>query len=178
MTSPAGRPLHRDAWPVAVLLVALSWPLLTGATFRARVTGITDGDTVTMLREDAATRGRLRVRLEGIDAPERRQAFGRRARQALSTLIHGHVVEVDSVTTDSYGRMVARIHDDGHDVCLRMVRDGWAWHFRRYSDDPALARAEVEARSARRGLWQDPDPIAPWEFRRRQASRNSAPAAR
>jgi endonuclease YncB( thermonuclease family) len=103
--------------------------------------------------------------LEGIDCPEQGQDFGTRAKQFTSALVFGKDVEVKEYYPDRYGRMVARILVGGQDVSLELVKAGLAWHFKRYSSDPVLAEAEVEARRARVGLWSMPGAVPPWEWR-------------
>jgi endonuclease YncB( thermonuclease family) len=92
----------------------------------------------------------VKVRLHGIDCPEGHQDFGRRAKQFTSGLVFGKTLRVDVRDTDRYGRLVGRVFVGGTDVNLEIVRAGFAWDYKRYSDDPALARAEREARAARR----------------------------
>lgn len=143
-------------------LIVLPWPAL--ADFTGRVVGITDGDTLTVL--DDAHR-QHRVRLAAIDTPEARQPYGDRARQALSNLAFGRTVRVVEVDTDRFGRTVGRVYTGRTEVSAEMVRQGAAWVFRRFSDDPALLRLEAEAQRAHRGLWALPEAerMPPWEWR-------------
>ena len=143
-------------------LIAAAAP---GAEIVGRVVGVSDGDTVTVL--DALDNGRFRVRLAGIDAPEKRQPFGQKAKQHLSGLIYGKTVSIRFTEIDRYGRIVGRIHLDGSDVCLAMIAAGFAWHYVQYDATPAYAAAEAQARAARIGLWADPaPPVPPGEYRR------------
>lgn len=128
----------------------------------ARVVAVIDGDTLTVL--DAANT-QHRIRLAGIDAPERGQPFGTKARERLAALTMGKTVAVHSQGQDRYSRTLAGIEVDGRDVGRQLVADGLAWHYTRYSDDAGLAAAEREARAARRGLWGDREPVPPWEWR-------------
>src|SRR5207237_8701394 len=113
-----------------------------------------------------------RIRLSGIDAPELHQAFGSSSKQSLSDWVFGKDVTVEYYKTDQYGRLVGKIIINGQDINLEQVKAGMAWHYKEYereqsSEDRDLyARAEEEARSARRGLWIDANPIEPGEFRR------------
>jgi micrococcal nuclease len=141
----------------------------------ARVVAVIDGDTLTVL--DAANR-QQRVRLAGIDAPERGQPFGTKARERLASLTMGKPVAVHSQGQDKYGRMIASIEAGGQDVGQQLVAAGLAWHYTRYSDDAGLAAAEREARAARRGLWGDREPVPPWEWRASEQGRRSQPAGR
>lgn len=132
-----------------------------GETFTGKVVAIHDGDTISVLRG----RETLRLRLEGIDCPELRQSFGRRARQLTSELAFGRDAVVTTLYRDGFGRPVARVRVGGEDLSLALVRAGLAWHFTRFSHDRTLAAAEREARAARRGLWAEPDPTPPWRWR-------------
>jgi endonuclease YncB( thermonuclease family) len=106
--------------------------------------------------------------LEGIDCPEKRggQPYCDKAKQALSQLIFGKEVLVKSISTDRYGRTLGRVFVDGVDVNRELVARGLAWHYVKYSDDETLADAERAARQQRHGLWADPEPIPPWDWRR------------
>jgi endonuclease YncB( thermonuclease family) len=139
-----------------------------------RVVSVHDGDTLRAIDEGKVEQ---RIRLAGIDAPERGQPFGNVARERLAALTMGKAVAVDVEDVDRYGRTVARLEADGLDVCRQMVADGLAWHFTRYSDDQRLAAAEREARAERRGLWRDPAPVPPWEWRASEAERKKAKQA-
>ena len=144
------------------LLLALSPP---AAPVTARVVGIVDGDTITVLIE----RTQVRIRLNGIDCPEKGQPFGRAATELTSSLAFGKTVQVISHGPDRYGRTVADIIlPGGKSLNQELVRAGLAWWFRRYAPrDKTLARLEEEARDARRGLWRDEDPIPPWLWRKK-----------
>lgn len=134
-------------------------------SFRARVVAVHDGDTVTVLRG----REQVRVRLWGIDAPERGQPFSNRASRELADMVFRRTVTVVVMDTDTYGRTVARLYVANLDVNREMVRRGMAWwytYFARGARD--LAVAEAEARAAGRGLWVDKNPVAPWDYRRRR----------
>ncbi len=107
-----------------------------------RVVSVQDGDTLRAIDEGKVEQ---RIRLAGIDAPERGQPFGNVARERLAELTMGKAVAVDVEDRDRYGRTVARLEADGFDACRQMMADGWAWHFPRYSDDERLSAAEREA---------------------------------
>ena len=123
-----------------------------------------DGDSIDVRRGDTT----LRIRLHGIDAPEKTQPYSNVARRRTEELAGGRVVRVDVEDRDRYDRIVARVFVDGEDLSLVLVREGLAWHYRHYSSDPRLAYYELGARQKRLGLWQDPDPEPPWTFRKRQ----------
>jgi len=165
MTRIAGRAIrHLSAtWRrycvVAVAALAACAPTPPGTVVR-----IHDGDTVSVRREHDT----VRVRLACIDAPERGQPFGNRAKKELQALVLNRPVRLDVVDHDRYGRIVARLFAGTTDINLAMVKRGMAWHYRHHcADDLELAAAEVFAREHRHGLWQDRDPIPPWEWRRR-----------
>jgi micrococcal nuclease len=134
--------------------------------FQGRVVGITDGDTISVINAGRAEKIRLYC-------PERRQAFGTRARQFTSSLAFGKEVSVRVRDKDRYGRTVADvILPDGKNLNHALVKAGYAWWFRKYAPhDRELDRLERKAREARRGLWSDPHAIPPWEFRREQSIR-------
>jgi len=138
-------------------------------TFSGRVVSIEDGDTIILL--DDANRS-YKIRLQGIDAPEGKQAFGDRSRQNLADEVFGKQVNVEWEKRDQYGRVVGKVLLDGRDVCLDQIRTGLAWHYKYYQNEQSAedrkmyADAEEEARTARRGLWVDTDPTPPWDFRR------------
>lgn len=133
----------------------------------ARVVGISDGDTYEALLPDKTT---IKIRMEGIDAPEKGMPFYRVAKDYLSQLCFGRNVEIKKISTDRYGRTIARTYLPGHpkELGLMIIEAGYAWHFKKYSSDPVLARAEIEARKSKRGLWADPHPVAPWDYRKQK----------
>jgi endonuclease YncB( thermonuclease family) len=153
--------LCRALLAILLLAAAPAW----AETLTGRVVAIADGDTVTLLTAD---RRQVKIRLHGIDTPERRQPWGNRARQALSDLAFQRTVRVEVQDVDRYGRTVGRIYAGSVDVNAEMVRRGLAWVYARYNRDPALPVLEAEARAARRGLWDDPQPVAPWNWRRQR----------
>jgi endonuclease YncB( thermonuclease family) len=132
--------------------------------YPARVVGITDGDTITVLTAD---RKQAKIRLHGIDAPESGQDFGSRAKQAASELAFGKAVTIQSKDTDRYSRTVAEvILPDGRSLNHEMVKQGMAWWFRHYAPkDRELERLEREARRGKLGLWSQPGAVPPWEWR-------------
>lgn len=138
------------------------------AELNGKVVSVSDGDTVSVLDGEKQVH---RVRLAGIDAPERRQAFGARARQGLSSLVFGKSVAVIWKKKDRYGRLVGVVMSNDEDVNLRMLSMGLAWHYKAYeAEQPPAERlqyseVEEQARSARIGLWSDSRAIPPWEFR-------------
>ena len=133
--------------------------------WQGKVVSVADGDTVTVLRG----KERIRIRLDGVDTPEKRQAYGQKAKKFTLAMVAGKEVRVVPATIDRYGRTVARVHLG--DKCLNkeLVRAGLAWWYRKYSPkDKELAGLEAAARKAEKGLWSDPKPTAPWDWRRQQ----------
>ncbi len=157
----------RRSQPIATLSLFFSFALLTSQTlaadFTGRVVGVADGDTITVLHSGKP----VRIRLNGIDSPEKRQAFGKRAKQFTSRLTYGKAVTVKDFGEDRYGRTIADvILPDGRVLNRELVKAGFAWWYRRYApDDETLAQLEQEARGAQRGLWADPHAVPPWEWR-------------
>lgn len=132
---------------------------------------MTDGDTVRVLTPEKTE---VRVRFDGIDAPESKQAFGNQAKKRLSDLVFGKTVTVKVNDVDRYGRSVGELTVGGASVNERMVRDGYAWWYRQYAKtNKTLERFEKEARNAKRGLWGDKKPQAPWEWRKDQRTKRS-----
>lgn len=155
------------------LLLCLCLAVLpaTAEQLQGRVVGVADGDTLTLL--DAA-RVQHKVRLAGIDAPEKGQAFGQRAKESLAELVAGQTVTVETHKQDRYGRAVGKVLLDDRDVNLEQIERGLAWFYRQYQseltpdDRERYAAAEVQAREQRLGLWlwQDKAPMPPWEWRK------------
>lgn len=131
--------------------------------FEGRVVGVVDGDTIDV-RVGRETR---RVRLHGIDTPERGQPWYGKAKSALSRRVFGKDVRVNDVDTDRHGRTVGEVYADNVCVGCELVREGHAWVFRKYTDDPVLYQLEAEARAGRRGIWSLPEAqrMPPWEWR-------------
>lgn len=127
-----------------------------------RVEAVNDGDTVTCLD----TKGRrVRIRMQNIDAPELDQPGGGAARAALVAKLSGGRVRVEGDARDQHGRLLGTLLIDDRDVNREMVADGWAWAFTGFVDDEELIAAESAARRARRGLWADPRPLPPSQWR-------------
>ena len=133
-----------------------------------QVVKVTDGDTVHVLDR---FRERHKIRLGGIDAPEKDQAFGRRSTQNLARYIEGKSVSVEYSKRDQYDRIIGKLLLDGRDINLLQVKEGFAWHYKRYQNEQSdldrvlYSSAETEARGKKIGLWSVPA-IPPWEYRR------------
>ena len=146
----------------ALCLLALAMIVDSSGAFQGKVVGVLDGDTIEVMQGGGA----VRVRLVGIDCPEKKQAFGRRAKQFTSRMAFGKEVRIMEMGKDRYGRILGEvILPDGKSLNQELVREGYAWWYWRYSDDEALKRLQAEARAEKRGLWSDPKVIPPWIFR-------------
>jgi micrococcal nuclease len=134
----------------------------SSAQMTGTVVGVHDGDTVTVLVD----RHQVKCRLANIDAPELRQPFGYRSKQALSDLVYRQVVHIEDEGGDRYGRRICLIRTDRGEANREMVREGMAWTYQHYNHDPQLPGEEIQARTEHRGLWADANPEAPWEWRK------------
>ncbi len=158
---------------VLVLLLGAAWlpAAAKAAALKGQVVAISDGDTITVLDAD---RRQHRIRLAGIDAPEKGQPFGWRSRQSLAGMVFGKAVIVQWEKRDQYDRVLGRIKVEATqmDVNLEQIKSGMAWHYRHYAKDQpdaertAYAQAEQQARKQNVGLWADKNPVPPWEWRR------------
>ena len=146
---------------LAVCAFALAAAVQAGE-LRGRVVGVIDGDTMDVLD---ARRQQYRIRLAEIDAPEKGQPFGQQSKQSLSDLCFGRDAVIEGKSRDRYGRVIGRVSCAGIDASAAQVRHGMAWVFDRYVTDRTLYAIQEEARAARRGLWSDPAPVPPWEYR-------------
>lgn len=152
---------------LALLALALLARWQTDESLHGQATRIVDGDTFVL---DTGSQA-LKIRLSEIDTPERNQPYGLQAKNALSTLIDGKAVQVREAGRDKYRRTLGRVFVEGRDVNAALVEQGAAWVYRQYSHDQRLLRLEEQARTARRGLWGLPDPIAPWDWRKSRKSK-------
>lgn len=160
---------RRHLVPAFVLSIAVT--AAHADTLTGRVIGITDGDTLTVLDSRFSQR---KVRLSGIDAPEKSQPFGNVSRQHLALLTFGRHVTVVATKRDRYKRTVGKVLVGEVDANLAQIEAGLAWHYRDYARDQqpadrrAYAEAEDAARANRTGLWRDARPVAPWDYRRKR----------
>jgi endonuclease YncB( thermonuclease family) len=160
---------------IALKIILAICLLLTGmhgaiaASLTGRVVGVSDGDTITVLD---AEKVQHKVRLMGVDSPEKAQPFGQKAKQHLSDLVFDRSVTVEWQKQDRYQRIVGKVMVNGQDVNLDQVRQGLAWHYKQFEreqdplDRAAYAQAEILARQGNRGLWSDSAPIPPWDWRK------------
>lgn len=155
---------------LAALLFVCALPI-----YAHQVISIADGDTLTLL----VKREPLKIRLADIDAPEKKQPYGQRSKESLSSLCWGKDATYQTQTVDRYGRTVARVTCGGIDVNRAQVARGMAWTYDKYNTDSSLPSAQAAARSGRKGLWADSVPMPPWEFRHpvKQTGLQRTPAA-
>jgi endonuclease YncB( thermonuclease family) len=156
-----------------LLLLALVYlcPVVEGQRISGRVVKVSDGDTFTLLDENNS---QIRVRLYGIDCPEKGQDFGERARLKTAEYIAGKTVSVDVIDTDRYGRKVGIVHVGGSALNEILVTNGLAWNYEAYNKLylERYRNIERQARAARIGLWSQSNPVAPWEYRRGSSSKS------
>jgi endonuclease YncB( thermonuclease family) len=145
------------------LLFLLATFIAQATALHGKVVHIADGDTLTILTE---SKEQVKIRLAGIDTPEKAQPFGNKAKQALAALTFQQQALVEVETKDRYGRTVGKVIVNGTDVNAELVRQGMAWVYRKYTNDHKLYALEVEAKQAKRGLWATDKPIEPWLWRK------------
>jgi endonuclease YncB( thermonuclease family) len=154
---------------ILVLFLFLS-NFANAKTIEGLVVGVADGDTITILDQQKNT---YKIRLQGIDAPEKNQAFGEKSKQSLHNLVHSKQVSIEYDKEDKYGRIVGKVTVDDVDVCLQQLVLGMAWHYKKYqneqsvSDRALYSDTELKSKSLKLGLWSDDTPMPPWEFRKK-----------
>lgn len=149
-----------------ILLGLLASTATHSKEFYAPVVAVLDGDTVLIKR----TKGIAKVRLAGIDAPEKAQPFGETSKRSLANLVAGKQIKIVSVAVDQYGRIVGKINVDDLDVNAEQIRLGMAWEYSRFHNNAALLALQEEAKSVPRGLWAMSQPTPPWEWRKAHPS--------
>lgn len=136
---------------------------------QGKVIRVLDGDTIevkTLPAKIVVYEVPIRVRLINIDAPEKKQAFGRWSTNQLKALLAGQSVTVSYTQTDRYGRIIGRVFTtNGTDASRFMVQSGAAWVYEHYNTDKSLPALQREAQEQKRGLWADPNPVPPWKWR-------------
>lgn len=151
--------------PLVLLLIASPLRAADPATITGKAVSTADGDTLTVLD---SSKIQYNVRLHGIDAPEKAQAFGTKTKEALASLVFQKDVTVTVVDKDRYGRFVGKVRQGDTDVNMALVREGLCWRYTTYDKKGEYTAAQNEAKAARRGLWAAPELTPPWEFRRRK----------
>lgn len=156
-------PLRHCLWLLTVVSCAPA-PSASQSALSGKVVSIADGDTITIL---TASKKQVKVRFWGIDAPERKQAYGTKARQFTSDLVLGKTVEIEKKDTDQYGRTVGVVFAKGRNVNLAILEAGMGWWYKQYAKKATeFENAERKARGKRMGLWGDKNPTAPWDYRK------------
>ena len=147
--------------PLLALIILSSY--LFSLELIGKVVKVSDGDTVTILTSDKTQH---KIRLNDIDAPEKKQAFGNKSKDNLAKYIAGKTVTVEYQKKDKYKRVLGTIYYNNTDINLQQVKDGYAWVYKKYSNNQNYYKAEKLARDKRVGLWIDKNPLEPWEFRK------------
>jgi endonuclease YncB( thermonuclease family) len=155
---------------ILLIFVLFLSNIVNAKTIEGLVVGVADGDTITVLDQQKNT---YKIRLQGIDAPEKKQAFGEKSKQSLHDLVHGKQVRIEYDKEDKYGRIVGKITLDDLDICLQQLVLGMAWHYKKYQNEQSVADrvvyndAELKSKSLKLGLWANETPMPPWEFRKK-----------
>lgn len=147
---------------ISVILIHTSFHVKAQKILVGKVVGITDGDTFKMLVDDSVE---YKIRLHGIDCPEKAQAFSQVAKKALSDMIFGQEIKVEYTKKDRYGRIIGKVYFGKLYVNEELIKQGMAWHFTKYDQNTEWQNLEQEARAQKIGLWADSDPMAPWLYR-------------
>lgn len=154
----------------AYLFISFLYLLLNSSAIASAISGrvvkVADGDTITNLTPE---KNQIKIRLYGIDTPERKQPYCKKAGKFTSSLVAGKDLKVEVYDIDRYGRTVGVVYVDGINVNQEILRAGFAWQYRKYcgaSFCPGWFKLEQEARAAKMGIWADPNPVPPWEWRR------------
>lgn len=134
-----------------------------------KVIKVSDGDTVTILTEDKVSH---RIRLNDIDAPEKKQPFGNKSRDNLASYIAGEIITVKYKSKDKYGRILGTIYFENLDINLQQIKNGYAWVYKQYSENQTYYQEEQKAKDLKKGLWIAKEPLAPWEYRKKRKSSN------
>ena len=154
---------------LSYLLILLLLPQLSFA-WQSKVVGISDGDTITVMHDGRGEK----IRIYGVDCPEKHQDFGQKAKKFTSTMVYGKAVEVEPIDTDRYGRTVGMVSVNGKSLNEELIRNGFAWVYTKYCNKPfcrAWNTYQDQARKNKVGLWSMPNPVPPWEFRRENRTR-------
>jgi len=132
-----------------------------------KAVGVSDGDTITVLHDGKGEK----IRLYGIDTPEKRQAFGKKAKQFTSSMVFDKTVEVETKDTDRYGRTVGLVYINGESINETLIKNGYAWVYRKYCKESFCKdwlNLESAARYGKIGLWSESNSVPPWNFRRKK----------
>jgi len=159
------------------LLLLIATPALAASPaietrLQLKVTSVHDGDTFTGINE---ANEKVKIRLDAVDAPELSQPHGQASRKVLGDKVFGKVVTVITKKHDRYGRTIGHVLVDKRDINLQLLEEGAVWHYEQYDHNKRLREAEASARSAKKGLWKDRDPVPPWEWRKSERERKGTP---
>ena len=157
--------------PFLTILTLLFAFTASAFEFTGKVVSVADGDTITVLYG----KKEYKIRFLHIDCPESSQAFGTKAKQVLSNKVFGKTVTVRWTEKDRYERILGDVYIGKRRINAEMVQEGMAWHYKFFSKDATIAAAQTKAKAGKVGLWSQPDPVAPWEFRRKKSSASKAP---
>lgn len=152
--------------PISTLLLISLFYATQAFAWPGQVVSVTDGDTIKVLQDGRETK----IRLYGVDTPEKKMAFGQKAKDFTSSMVAGKVVDVEPVDQDRYGRTVGIVTVAGRNLNEELVKFGFAWVYRQYcrrGECSTWLKEEGQARAARIGLWVDPAPVPPWDWRRK-----------
>jgi len=150
-----------------LLASAIQLPTIEDESVEGKVTLIIDGDSILVTDSKSVE---YEVQLEGIDAPEVKQDFGKESTEALSKMLKEKTVRLTWKNKDNFERLLAQVYDGDKHVNAEMLKAGMAWHFKRYNKDDALAKLENEAKEGKRGLWSKESQMAPWDYRQANKS--------
>lgn len=147
-----------------LFLLLILFPFLLISQVPAKVVGVTDGDTITVLLEGHVKK---KLRLAEVDCPENGQAFGKNAKQFTSRQVFGKQITFIATDTDRYGRTIAKVYySNGKYLSAEIIKSGYGWWYHYFSKDTSLGQLEKKAKKKKLGLWQDANTIAPWEYRK------------
>ena len=150
---------------IVIIILILIPSFLYAGSWEGKVVGVSDGDTIKVLKDGK----QVKIRLASIDCPEKGQPYGKAAKKFTAEMVAGKIVKIWETDTDRYGRIVGFVFVGDRNLNKELLSAGLAWHYKHYSRDPELAKLEFKAKSARIGLWSETDPIPPWEYRRQKA---------
>ncbi|WP_313958821.1 thermonuclease family protein [Aliarcobacter butzleri] len=146
-----------------IILIIVFSSYLYSIELIGKVVKVSDGDTITILTNEKV---QYKIRLNDIDAPEKKQAFGNKSKDNLAKYVSGKTVTVKYDKTDKYKRILGTVYYNGLNINLQQIKDGYAWVYKKYSNNSSYYEAEKLAKRNKKGLWVDNNPIEPWEFRK------------
>ncbi|SHM91271.1 Endonuclease YncB, thermonuclease family [Chryseobacterium carnipullorum] len=155
-----------------VLFALLCFPLSFFSQTAAKVVGISDGDTITVLLDGNVQK---KLRLAEVDCPEKKQPFGKNAKQFTSDQVFAKKIRFTETKKDRYGRSIAKVYyDNGKYLSAEIIKAGYGWWYYSYSKDADLGKMQETAKARKRGLWQDKKAVSPWDFRKEQRGKAKA----